>query len=348
VKQSLFLIPVYLFMACGSSETDREVQVTVPVSVEEVQHRPIEEFLTTTGTATAIQEVTLKSESSGKYRRAINPRTRRPFVLGDLVSNGQVIVELDNPEQVNTIRLESQKLNLDISQREFEKQQSLYDKGGVTLRELKTAEKAFIDAKYAFENAQIALAKLKVAAPFDGVIVDLPYFTEKTVIAAGTMVVQIMNYARMYLDINLPAKELERIRTGQLCRIMNYTLPKDTLRGHVTQLSPALNVETRSFKGSVEIDNPGLLLRPGMFVKCEIVVARKDSALVIAKEVILARQRGKTVFVVERGAAEERIITTGIENPTIVEVASGLQVHDRLIVKGFETLQHRSRVKIIH
>lgn len=347
MKKYGLLIFVMLYMACSSSESDRDLQVTAPVSVEEVRHRSIEEFVITTGTAKAIKEATLKSETSGDYKRCLNPATRRPYALGDAVRKGQVIIELDNPEQLNTIKIESQKLNLDISQREFEKQQSLYDKGGVTLRELKDAERTFIEAKYNYENAILAVAKLKITAPFNGVIVDLPYYTEGTMVAANTVMVQLMDYARMYMETNLPGKELERIKPLQSCRVMNYALPKDTLSGRIAQVSPALDPDTRAFKGTLEIDNPALLLRPGMFVKCEIVVARKDSALVIAKDVILARQRGKTVFVVEKGAAEERILVTGIENPDVVEVVSGLKANDRLIVKGFETLQNQSKVKII-
>ena len=84
-----------------------------------------------------------------------------------------------------------------------------------------------------------------------------------------------------------------------------------------------------------------------MFVKADIIAARKDSAIVIPKDIILSRQNGKAVFTVERGAARERMITTGLENANNVEVVEGLSLNDRVIVKGFETLQNRSKVKII-
>ena len=84
-----------------------------------------------------------------------------------------------------------------------------------------------------------------------------------------------------------------------------------------------------------------------MFVKTEIVVAQADSAIVIPKDIILSKRRGKTVFVVERGVAQERAIRTGLENPSEVEVVRGLRPDERLVIKGFETLQNRSKVKII-
>ena len=88
----------------------------------------------------------MRSEIEGIYRLAINPSTKNEYAPSDYVSSGQVIIYLDNPEYENSIGIESQKLNLDISKREFEKQQSLFKKGGVTLRELKNSEKIQVDS----------------------------------------------------------------------------------------------------------------------------------------------------------------------------------------------------------
>lgn len=343
----LLLLGLLVMVSCGGRETGGETNIAVPVSVEEISLRPIEEFIVTTGTVNAIKEASLSSEAAGYYRLLTNPKRGRPFVLGDFVSKGQEVIHLDNPELETSIKIESQELNLDISKREYEKQQSLYEKGGVTLRELKNAERAYVEAKYAYENALLQLAKLKVVAPFDGVIVELPYYTPGVRVGANQPMVKIMNYSQLYMEANLPGVDLGRVLVNQPVRVMNYTMPKDTLLGKVTQVAPAIDPSTRTFKAALLIDNPQWLLRPGMFVKAEIVVARNDSAIVVPKEVILAKRQGKTVYVVERGAAQERVITTGLENPNEVEVVRGLRVNERLVVKGFETLQNRSRVKIV-
>ena len=84
-----------------------------------------------------------------------------------------------------------------------------------------------------------------------------------------------------------------------------------------------------------------------MFVKADIVTNHKDSVIVIPKSIILSRQRGKTVFIVDRGVAAERIIETGLENLTDVEVTRGLVKNERVVTSGFETLSNKSKVKII-
>ena len=347
MKKILFILTIgVLLLACSRNEVEIDTSITVPVSVEDIELKSIEEFIETTGTARALQEVELSAETDGYYRLGKNSQGKY-FTLGDVVNPNDVIVHIDNPELENNTKIESQKLNLDISKSEFEKQQALYDKGGVTLRELKNAEQAFIDAKYNYDNAQIQLAKLKVRSPFRGIIVDLPYCTPGTRVSTSTLLAKVMNYAKLYMDVSYPAKHLGRIKVDQMVRALNYTVPDDTLWGKVTQVSPAIDSETRTFKAAIEVNNPEWKFRPGMFIKVETVVARKDSAIVIPKSIIIQSRGAKRVYIVERGAARGRRIETGLENPTQVEVVNGLQVGDRLIVKGYETLSDQTRVRII-
>lgn len=347
IQYTILLAAALMMAGCNNQRDNMESDVAVPVSVEEIKRGSIEEYVTTTGTVYAVKEVDLTAETSGRYRRMINPATKAAYKLGDRVAAGAVIVTLVDEEYENGIKIKSQKLNLDISEREYEKQQSLYDKGGVTLRELKDAEVSYVNAKYAYDNALIQLNKLKVQAPFDGIIVDLPYYTPDTKVAQNVSIAKLMNYKEMYLEVNMPGKEMGLIQPDQSVRVMNYTIPDDTLHGAITEVSPAIDADTRTFKAAIVITNPDLLLRPGMFVKAELVVAKNDSALVIPKDVIIQRRSSKRVFVVQNGAAMERRITTGLENPDFVEVLTGLEENDRLVVDGFETLRNRSKVKII-
>lgn len=333
--------------SCGGGDPGTDFEVAVPVSVIEIAPGSIEEYVTATGTARAAKEAVLAVETTGEYRLRINPATGKPFALGDRAPAGVEIVRIVNEEVENDIRIDAVRLTLETRQIEYEQQQSLYGKGGITRGELKDSERAYVDARYNYENAKIRLAKLNVAAPFEGLITALPYYTPGVRVETGARLVTVQEYSALVLETGLPGRELGRVRADQPVRIMNYTLPDDTLSGRVTQVSPALSEGSRSFSASILIDNSDLVLRPGMFLKAEIVVARRDSAIVIPKDVIQVKQRGKTVFIVQRGAAQERIIKTGLENPDFVEVLEGLAADDRLVVRGFETLRERSRVRIV-
>lgn len=344
--------PVMLLLAlglaaCNNQSQNTETEVAVPVSVIDLRLSSIEQTTTTTGTVVATKDVTLSTEMAGKYRLLNNPRTGKPFMLGDRIEKGQVIIELEDEEYENGIGIEAKELSLKMAEQDYKKQKSLFDKGGVTLSELSSAEVAAVNARDSYEMAKIQMGYMNVKAPFGGIITALPYFTEGTKVASGTVAVSLMSYEKLLLEVNLPEKQINQVIKNQPVRVMNYTLPDDTLQGIVQELSPAISTETRTFIAKLSINNEKLLLRPGMFVQAEIILARKDSVIVIPKDVVISNQRGKSVFIVQQGTAEQKQVTFGYENKDQVEITSGLKVNDRLVVKGFETLRNRSKVKII-
>ncbi|MDP4222686.1 MAG: efflux RND transporter periplasmic adaptor subunit [Bacteroidota bacterium] len=348
--KKILLLPVttlFLFISCRNREQNLTADVEIPVSVQELKPGSIKEFVNTTGTAFPKGEIELKSKIPASYFLEKNPQTGRLWQLGDRVKAGVLIVRLEDQEYVNSVKMETNQLNLELMESELKKQESLYEKGGVTMRELKTAGINYENAKTAVVTSKLQLEKMKIIAPIDGVIVDLPYHTQGTQIEAGLTMVKIMDYRTMYMDVQLPEKYISVIKPGQPVLLTNYTIPEDTIIGNVTQLSPAINADTRTFKGTISIDNRDFLLRPGMFVKADIVTSRKDSVIVIPKNIILSRQKGKTVFIVDRGVAAERIIETGLENISDAEVTRGLAKNERVVISGYETLSNRSKVKII-
>jgi RND family efflux transporter MFP subunit len=342
---ALLIYIVILLAACNKKQDNLGKDITIPVTVTDVKPGSIEEYIEINGAVKPVKEVQLKSEVTGNYQLKINPSTGRPYALGDRVAEGSEIIEITDKEYENNVKINSLKLNLEITKQVFDKQQSLYDKGGVTLSELKNAEINYINANYSYEDALIRLQKMHIKAPFSAVIIDLPYFTPGVRIDANAMLVKLMDYSKLHMEVNLPENSMGEIKPGQLVRVTNYTLPNDTLVGNISQLSPAVDPETRSYKGLILVNNPNLKLRPGMYVKGEIVVASADNTIVVPKDIIVSKQRGNSIFVVEKGIAYERIVEFGLENPKEVEIKSGLKNDERIVVKGFETLRDRSKVK---
>jgi RND family efflux transporter MFP subunit len=338
---------VMLLAACNSQPQSNPNDIETPVSVEELKKGSISKLINTTGTALATYSVELNSEMSGRYKLQQNPKTSKPFRLGDRVNSGQLIIRLDDREYENGIALESKKLSLEIAEQEQSKQTALYEKGGVTLSEMRNTEVRVTNARYDLENAHLNLDKMNISAPFDGVIVSLPHYTRDSRVEQGRPMVGIMDYARMYMEINLPESAIEYIKANQPVKITHYTLPDDTLSGVISELSPAISVETRTFKGKILIDNNALKLRPGMFVKADVVVDRADSVIIIPKNAVLSSRNRRYVYIVEKNTAIVRNIKTGLEDEDNIQVTEGLNENDNLVVRGYETLRENSRVKVL-
>jgi len=348
LKNFLMAMVAVMLTACGGQPTTNQSDIETPVSVQELKLSSISRLINTTGTAQATYSIELTSEMSGNYRLQNNPQTGRPFKLGDKVRKGQLIIRIEDKEYENNLSIDAKKLNLEISEQEQTKQKQLYEKGGATLSEMRNTEVTVINNRYSLEGAEISLEKMNIRAPFDGVIVNLPHYTADSKIASGQTMVGIMSYSKMYMEINLPESSMEYIKESQPVYITHYTLPNDTIKGYISEISPAISTETRTFKGKILIDNPNLKLRPGMFVKADIVVDRAESAIIIPKEVIMSNRNRKYVFVVERNTAYFRNITTGLEDENNIQVTEGLSENEYLVTRGYETLRDNSRVKVLN
>ncbi|HEX2974798.1 MAG TPA: efflux transporter periplasmic adaptor subunit, partial [Bacteroidales bacterium] len=140
------------FTSCRNQDQNLNADVEIPVSVEDLKLRSIEEFINTTGTAFPKGDILLKSKITALYSLENNPRTGRPWQLGDRIMQGELIARLDDKEYINSLKIETNQLNLELSESELKKQESLYEKGGVTLRDLKTAGINYENAKTTLES----------------------------------------------------------------------------------------------------------------------------------------------------------------------------------------------------
>jgi membrane fusion protein (multidrug efflux system) len=343
---TIIFILILVLSGCGNQNQRFNMDVAVDVTVQNVKPQSIYEIVTVTGDLMPAASVILKNEMSGEYYLQTNPSSGNLFKMGDYVEKGMAIIKLEDRAYRNTTDIEGERLNLEISEQEYEKQQALFEKGGVTKREVVNAERNLVSARKSYENAQINLAKMSVETPITGVITELPYYSYSVRVEQGQEMVGIMDYHKLVLDITLPATAFGRVQAGQKSLITNYASSEDTITGKVTQLSPALDVNTRSFKGRISIDNKDGLLRPGMFVNSDIVVEEKDSVLAVPPEVVLSQMGGKYVFVLDGETARKRIVQTGLEGKSRIEITDGLNVGEQVVIEGFETLRDGSKVKI--
>ena len=120
------MVPALIMLVIGCEQEGPEIDVEsqVPVRVEDVKFKQIQEFAYATGTAQAVKEADMTALQQGAYVLQKNPRTGEYYAMGDLVVQYDTIIKLINPELENQIGIDAQKLNFEISKREFDKQKS--------------------------------------------------------------------------------------------------------------------------------------------------------------------------------------------------------------------------------
>ena len=292
-----------------------------------------------------MQEAIVVTEARGFLSLGVLAEGRKP-TEGLAVEQGQVIARLDNEELMVGARLESRKLAVNNMRKTFDEKEVLVERGLVTQIEVETARKDLADAQSDYDDALLQIKKTKVTAPISGVLSEFIDATEKTMIDEGTQVCRIVDYGQVLVDLQIPNSQIRHIALGQPVRVIDYSYPDEVFDGDISSVDPVVDATTRTFRAVAMIDNPKQLLRPGMFVKAEIVVESHVDVVLVPREMVLMRGNREVVFVEESARAQMREIETGLEDEKFVEVLDGIEEGERLITSNYETLRSRTRVSV--
>lgn len=331
-------------VACNGGDDKSAADLTVPVVVEKIKSGPIAKFISTTGTLRGIKEETVIAEVQGVLSFAQTNGT--VLHAGTNIEKGHLLAGIDNQEYIFEVRVESQKLAMQNASRELEKQEALFKEGGVTEKELEISRKTALDARLNYEAAELKAGKLKIRAPISGFITNLQSNFDGIQVQRGFQLCKIIDYTTTLVQVNLPNSDLGQVQTGQKVNVTNYALEGEVFEGWVTALDPTINAQTRTFTATIQIENPKLRLRPGMFVKTDIIIEDHQDAVVIPKSALQTREGLPVTFVVEGVSAHLREVVTGIETKEEIEILEGLAEGERLVVKGHETLRDKSKVRV--
>ena len=334
-----------LLVGCESETVQQTADLTVPVTVQPVGLGTIESVVTSTGTLRPIQEAVVVTETRGFLSLARLGDGRKP-TEGMAVQQGQVLARLDNEELMVGARLEARKLAVQNARQTLAEQEVLVERGLVTQFDVEAARKDLADAQSDYDDALVQIGKTAITAPIAGVLSEFTDASEQTLVEAGTSICRIVAYSKVLLDLQIPNSQIRHIALDQPVRAVDYSYPDEVFVGHISAVDPVVDATTRTFRAVATIDNPEHLLRPGMFVKAEIVVESHADAVLVPRELVLVRRNRKVVFVEESARAQMREIEIGLEDATFAEVLRGVAEGERLITSNYETLRSRTRVSV--
>ena len=342
---ALLITTAALLSACTPQTEERSVDLTVPVTVQPVELGTIESVVTATGTLRPRREAELVTEVRGDLF-LVEPESGQKPGRGSRVESGQLVFELKNPGWVVGARLKSRQLAMETARRTLNEQETLLERGLVTEVDVETARKTLVDAESDHEDALIQIDKTRGRAPIAGHLTEFTQVTEGTLVEQGIAIGRVVDFTEVLVDLKLPNARIRDVGMGQHVRVINYAFPDRTFPGRITAIDPALDPTTRTFQVEATLENADLMLKPGMFVKAEIVTESHEAAVLVPRELILTRRNRKIVFVEENARAQMRELETGLEDRQFVEVVSGLEEGERLITSNHETLRSRARVQV--
>ncbi len=172
---------------------------------------------------------------------------------------------------------------------------------------------------------------LMLRAPAEGIVVEKNVL-EGTRIAPGMNVYRIADLSRVWVEGDVFEKDLSLVRLGQPAIVRLEAYPGRTFHGAVTYVYPTVSVEARTGRIRVELPNPELQLRPGMYAEIELKVPAEREALVVPRTSVFGTGERMIVFVRgEDGMLTPREVTTGLPAEREIEILTGLRAGEVVV-----------------
>ena len=208
-------------------------------------------------------------------------------------------------------------------------QRELIDAGRERLRLLGMPPELIAD----IERTGRARAVYSVTTPIGGVVQTLAVRPGMTV-SPGMTLAEINGLSTVWLNAAVPEAQGALVQTGMTVSATLTAFPGETFKGRVTAILPQTQEQTRTLKVRIELPNPGLRLRPGMFATVHLAAPSRNALLAPAEAVIRTGKRSLVMVARDNGGYEPAEVEIGRESGGRIEILGGLNEGERVVASG--------------
>ncbi len=338
-----------------------------PPATVEVVRSSLETRVSETGTIQPSKTIEIKSQFSGEVAQL--------FVSsGQSVKKGELLTiirqESSQARQVAQLReaIQEERLNVNTTQREWFRSQSLFKKGFIAQQELETSEDNYQRALLRLELAerQLLLAlggneelfkryqegstqstrpeEFQVRSPTDGTVLEILVHSGEIITSGtatfggGTVLMQIADLSQMVVKADINEVNIPRVSVGQAVDIRLDALPGQSFQGTVIEIATQ-GVKTENivtYEVIIAIDTPHEVLKPMLTANVDIVTKRLDDVLTIPLEVLQVKNGDDVVEVLTNGTPKSQKVRVAFRTDTQAVITKGLKEHDQVIIPTFK------------
>lgn len=350
---SILIISISLLLnACGADDAEsatkkNDVRTTL-VTVSPIKNQSIEIRQSTVGTLEGLVNPTLAAEMAGRVIKVyVSP--------GDTVKKGQLIATLDatdsrmqrNEAQAEVARIQAL---LENQSKTVARNQALVDKNFISQNAVDNdrAQENVLKQQLVAAKARVATinhdsSKSRIIAPVSGIIESKPVDTGDY-LRVGDPIVQIVSKQILRAHLPFPEQVGAKLKHGLTVRL-NTPTSDQTVETVVRELKPLITEGNRTIDVIADI-NGAEGWQPGASVTGTVVLDELPAAMMIPEQSLVLRPAGEVVYVVRDQVAHQTIVKTGLRQNGLIEVLSGLQENDMVVVDGAGFLTDKAPVKI--
>jgi membrane fusion protein (multidrug efflux system) len=302
--------------------------------------------LSAIGSVSAVQGAVVSTELGGVVAEV-------DFQNGGVAKKGDVLMRLDVSQEQALLR--SAEAEAELARADLERSRDLAAKKVISKAESDAAESKVNRLNAVVDQMRSNIAKKSIVAPFDGQL-GIRQVNVGQMINSGQQVVQLTALEKVYVDFALPQQTLPELATGYEARVHADALPGHEFKGTVTAINSMVDAVTRNVGVQATLENPDHALRPGMFVKVDVVLPQKSKTLVIPGSAVSYAPYGNSVFVIEKkkdpktGKESESLrqafVRVGEARGDFIAITEGLKPGDVIVSTGVFKLRNGMPVVI--
>ena len=327
MKKFGFLFTILWVITTSSCAKKEAVQKKfLPVSVITLKPKTISSTISAAGTVDSKVHVWINSPIEGTVEAL-------KVVEGQKVAAGQILCYVMLADYYNMLGQASA---------EYESAKSDFESAPDTEKDkyekrLKAAEERLISARKLYKSTP-------VVSPINGTVLSKNIETG-TNVSTKQPLIEIADLRKLIVRTAISEENVSRVKLGQEVAVRLHSLDK-ILKGKISVITPGIRLESRTASIEVSIP-PDTTVRPGMSASLDITLMSKDNVLAIPQDAMIVKpDGGKFVFIVEGDIAKLKKIATGLESNTEIEVTSGLNENDKVVVLGQDNLKDGVKVEI--
>lgn len=333
---TLYIVVGLCFLVCGCKQKEKQAE-RMPLTVEVMVTDTVSGHLT----RVYVGEVEEKLSVSLSF--PVGGRVERVYVHeGDHVKAGQILAVANSANAQNAYN--SAKASLQQAEDAYNRLKKVYEQGSL-------AEVKWVEMQATLEKArsveQIAKKQLEdctLTAPFSGVVGTCNAKIGGNVLP-GEPAVTLLDMGSVSVIFSVPESEINSVVVGNEAYVCVPALNNRMLTGRITERSVAASRVAHSYQVKIAFPNPDKSLLPGMV--CKVMLDQPDNqGFIVPAKCVQTRPEGLSVWVVENGRAQRRLITSTQFVANGVLVSSGLYPGDTIITAGMQKLYTNAQLRI--
>lgn len=358
-KFKYWLVPVLLLVgltlvfrsgAFSKEKVQPVASVGTPVRVAEAQYTQVVPGLSLTGSLEGKTSAAISAKIAGRIEEVLVEE-------GQQVKAGDPLVRLESVELTNSVRsaedaVTKAQVNYDLAAADFNRYETLYNQGAISQQQLdteaaklKSAQADLSSATASRNNAAQQLGYGVITAPVDGVVANKTA-TVGQVVSSGAALMVVQDISQIQAVVNIEQKDLGQVQVGQKAEVRVDAYGDRVFAGTVDGMNPEAGSASRMFRTKIKVDNADGALKAGMFAKIELATGEPVPVLTVPQAAVIQKQGLYYVFTVEDGKAVRHQIEIGKADQDSIQIKSGLQQGEKVVVSSVNQLKENEAVKV--